>query len=159
MPETKQVGFQCHAPDQERREFHSRNRVARLPTAWAQEESPPCSVGEATENCRRSGAGGGAPTRERRQNLGQGAPPPPGTHSTPEVPSWPPRRSRPLSSRPAGPHGARHPREQPGLNQALPGGSPLPQVWQHRCHAGIRIIHKPFSQERGEGPAGDMHAL
>lgn len=123
MPETKQVGFQCHAPDQERREFHSRNRVARLPTAWAQEERVPHAPwGKPRKTVGDRGRGGGAPTREWRQNLGQGAPPPPGTHSTPDVPSWPPRRPRS-----AGPRGTRDPREQPGPNQALPGGSPMPQ--------------------------------
>lgn len=34
MPETKQVRFQCHAPDQECREFHTSNGWARLPRTW-----------------------------------------------------------------------------------------------------------------------------
>lgn len=33
MPGTKQVRFQCHAPDQECREFHASNGWARLPRA------------------------------------------------------------------------------------------------------------------------------
>lgn len=39
-------------------------------------------------------------------------------------------------------------------------GAQCHEVWQHRGHAEVRIIHKPFSsREPGEGPAGDMHAL
>lgn len=51
MPETKQVGFQCHTPNQERWEFHSSNGLAQLPTSWTREERvSPMLHGEATEN-------------------------------------------------------------------------------------------------------------
>lgn len=58
MPETKQVGFQRHAPGRERWEFHSSNGLACLPAAGPQEESAP-------------GPHGGSPLKTRWPFWGQ----------------------------------------------------------------------------------------
>lgn len=84
MPETKQVGFRCHAPSQERREFHSGERLARLPTARPQEERVPVLHG----GCHRKpgghfGAGpdGGGPREEAGARTR--------THTSPRGQKWP----------------------------------------------------------------------
>lgn len=72
MPETKQVGFQCHTPDQEHRGLHSKNSLEELPAASSWRRQALGSMGEATENP--VGLWGGAWVQERRKSLGPGTP-------------------------------------------------------------------------------------
>ena len=158
MPETKQVGFQCHAPDQERREFHSRNRVARLPTAWPRRTESPLLRGGSHGELWAIG-GGGRPNKGEEAEPGSGRPSPTWHTAPPRCPAGHPgdQGLRPRGRRVR--MGLDTQESSQARTRPFREGAHCHKVWPHRCHAGVRIIHKPFSQEHGEGPAGDMHAL
>lgn len=158
MPETKQVGFRCHAPDQERREFHPGHGLARPPTAWPREERAPPPVPHG-ESHRRPGGhfgagparGEDAPTTAHAEYPHSQKPPPLHQLDGPEITASAPR--------PAGQRGAQgttHQSRQPG-SRAPSGpswmaGTLCREVWQARAPR-----DRPFSSwQGGEGPAGDM---
>lgn len=144
MPETKQVGFRCHAPNQERGQFHSRNGLAQPPTAWplGRRGSPPSSHAPQGKPLKTRWPFWDWPlTEERKQNLGcyrgRGSRRPLPQHRRTQYDhnqKWPLLGQRAaqeiVASAPA--WGSGHNTsvwvaEQPGPNQVLLGCSPVPE--------------------------------
>lgn len=132
--------------------------MAWLPTAWAREERVPRAL---WGKPRKTAGGGGRPNKAEEAEPGLGRPSPTGHTQHPQ--KCPAGHPGDQGLRPQGlwvRMGLKTQESSQARARPFREGSQCHEVWQHRRHAGVRIIHKPFSsREPGEGPAGDMHAL